>query len=375
MESDRAVTQPKSLDEALAEARARQAAGQIEDAKARYEHILTRAPGHPQSLTMLASICYRLGQVRQADAYVEEALEVYRSTLAENPEIQRLRAAYVNLLLARGRNSEAEAAIQKLTMPLVPMRADEATFERLRRQGQERNLPAILVNTLPKTASESIWNKLAQGLGMAQCHVSIGLFPDCCAVPARVQQLATGGISAKEHLPATPHNLATLVAAGISRIVMHVRDPRQATLSWAHFVRNDIGKRPLGPLWRRIVPPADVLDDSVRAQIDWHIANYLPIVVGYIGEWVAAAEDPGNGIEIRFLTFEEFKRDPADYYARVLEFLDIDAAMFAADANAEVVHLRKGETDEWRGTFKPIQRDRAWDKIPPPLAKRFGWPP
>ena len=370
-----AEPQRMALDQAFAEAQARHAAGQLTDAKAAFERILTEAPGHPQALTMLASICYRVGHDSQANAYLDRAIAVYRATLVEAPNVQRLRAGYVNLLLARDRVAEAESEIRSLSMPLVPMRADPAEFERMRQQGREKRLPAVLVNTLPKTASESIWNKLARGLGAAQCHVSIGLFPDCCAVPSRVNQLAEGGASAKEHLPASAHNLATLAAAGIQRFVMHVRDPRQATLSWAHFVKDDVGQRPLGPLWRKIVPPAEVLACPMNEQLDWHIAHYLPRVVQYIGDWLAIADDPNNGVEIAFLTFEAFKRDPEDYYGRVLDFLGIDRDAFEIGAEAEIIHLRKGKTDEWRGVFKPIQRDRAWDKIPREMAERLGWPP
>ncbi len=367
--------QRMAVDQAFAQAQACHAAGQLNDAKAAFERILTETPDHPQALTMLASIYYRLGRDSQADAYLDRAINVYRAVLIEAPNMQRLRAGYVNLLLARDRVAEAESEIRSLLMPLVPMRADPAEFERMRRQGQEKKLPPILVNTLPKTASESIWNKLARGLGVAQCHVSIGLFPDCCAVPSRVDQLAEGGASAKEHLPATPHNLATLAAAGIQRLIMHVRDPRQATLSWAHFVSDDVGKRPLGPLWRKIVPPADVLKYPLREQLDWHIADYLPRVIRYIDEWLAVADDPNNGLEIAFLTFEAFKRDPGDYYSRALDTLGIDGEAFEIAAEAETVHLRKGKTDEWRDVFKPIQRDRAWDKIPREMAERLGWLP
>ena len=370
-----AQAQRQAVDQAFAQARASHAAGRLTDAKAAYERVLTMAPGHPQALTMLASICYRLGSDSQADAYLDRAIDIYRAALNESPKMQRLRAGFINLLLARDRVAEAETEIRSLLMPLVPMRADPDEFERIRKNGREKNLPPIMVNTLPKTASESIWNKLARGLGAAQCHVSIGLFPDCCAIPSRVHQLAEGGASSKEHLPATAHNLATLADAGIRRMVMHVRDPRQATLSWAHFVKDEVGKRPLGPLWRKIVPPADVLGCPMKEQLDWHIAHYLPRVVRYIGEWLAVADDPGNDVDIAFMTFEAFKRDPTEYYGKVLDFLDIDRQAFEAEAEAETIHLRKGKTDEWRGVFKPIQRDRASDKIPREMAERLEWAP
>ena len=140
-----AEPQRMAVDQAFAQAQACHAAGQLNDAKAAFERILTETPDHPQALTMLASIYYRLGRDSQADAYLDRAINVYRAVLVEAPNMQRLRAGYVNLLLARDRVAEAESEIRSLLMPLVPMRADPAEFERMRRQGQEKKLPPILV--------------------------------------------------------------------------------------------------------------------------------------------------------------------------------------------------------------------------------------
>ncbi len=40
-----------------------------------------------------------------------------------------------------------------------------------------------------------------------------------------------------------------------------------------------------------------------------------------------------------------------------------------------MVHLRKGQTEEWRGVFTEAQRARAWELIPDDMAKAFGWRP
>jgi hypothetical protein len=75
------------------------------------------------------------------------------------------------------------------------------------------------------------------------------------------------------------------------------------------------------------------------------------------------------------MSFESFRAEPAAYFERVLEFYAVPRERFAADAQAEVVHLRKGEIDEWRGVFTEAQRRRAWDSIPEDLAEAFGWQP
>ena len=289
------------------------------------------------------------------------------------PNLARVHASLVNSLLARQRRAEAESSVGGLELPINPIRATPEEFLRRRARGIQQKLPAMLINAVPKSASESIWNKLSEGLSLAQGHLSIGLFPDCCLIPFRVRTAAEGGLIAKEHISATAFNLETLAQSGLNRMVCHLRDPRQATLSWAHFVRDDVSMRLMAPIWRKIVPPLSVPKDDLARQIDWSIDNYLPLLISFIRGWIEADEDPAQPMRVLFLSFEEFRVDPDAYFDRVLAFHDIDRALFAADSEAEVVHLRKGLLDEWRGVFSAAQQKRAWDAIPPELAERFGW--
>ena len=158
-------------------ARQFQADGELDRAKRGYGEVLARVPHHAESMTMLASIAYQQGDDTQAEAYLDRSIEVYQAVLEHMPKMVRARAPLVNLLLARGRVAEAEALMAGLELRLNPIRASSKEFTQRRRASIERGLPAMLINTLPKSASESIWNKLAQGLGMAQGHLSVGLFP------------------------------------------------------------------------------------------------------------------------------------------------------------------------------------------------------
>ena len=380
----RRATGPLGSDETMVEAalspakafetgRQLQAAGDLDTAKNYYGHVLLKIPHHAEALTMLSSIAYQQGDDTQAEAYVDRAIAIYLHVLSHMPENLNARAPVANLLLARGRIAEAEELIRDLSLPLNPIRATPQAFVARRRSGIERSLPPMLINTLPKSASESIWNRLAEGLQLAQTHLSIGLFPDCCLVPARLKSAAEGGLIAKEHIPATPHNLAELRVNGLNKVVFHVRDPRQAALSWAHFVHDDVSMRLMGPIWRRIVPPAEVLRQPLPELLDWCIAHYLPAEIAFMEGWRQVAEDPDSGIEVLFMTFEHFLREPEDYLNQVIDFYGIDRALFAAQAEAEVVHLRKGETEEWRGVLSEAQQRRAWDQLPPALAEAYGW--
>ena len=367
----------RELNQAFMEGRNRQAAGELAEAQRIYESILVRRPYHTESLTLLASVCYQRGQALQGDAYVDRAVDVLSQMRRQYPTNVPIQGQLANLLLARGRVADAEAICSTMQLALYPIRATPEEFTQRRQSALLSGLPPMLINALPKSASESIWNRLAAGLDMAQAHVSLGLFPDCTLVGPRVAQLAEGGLIAKEHLPANPHNLATLDRHGVRKLLFHQRDPRQATLSWAHFVKDDVSMRLMAPIWRRIVPPAEVLAKDLTAVIDWSIDKYLPLAVDFIAGWAEVADRKDGKLDVLFLDFETFRTEPKSYIERVLAFYAIPPGRYREREGeaAEVVHLRKGAIEEWREVFTPDQARRAWAAMPPALAQRFGWTP
>ena len=363
------------MPQAFSLARQQHTAGALDDARKLYNQILGVAPDHVEVLTMLASIAYRQSQPERAEDYAERSIDLLRHAVQQQPNNASVRASLINLLLAREQSGEAEMLMRELNISLNPIRASAEEFAARQAASAARGMPTMLLTTLPKSASESIWNKLAQGLGLAQCHLSLGLFPECTLVPARVRATAGGGIIVKEHIGPSAHNLETLARHGLRRIIVHHRDPRQATLSWAHFVRDDIQQRLMAPLWRKIVPPTEILAHDLGAILDWCLAHYLPLLIEFLHAWRAVEADPKQSISVLFSSFEQFRVDPDVYFDRVLSFYDIGKEHYAKAAEAEVVHLRKGHLDEWRSVFTQTQQQRAWEQIPADMAADFGWEP
>lgn len=362
-----------SIPEAMDLARRRHQAGVLSEAKQLYELILESQPNHTEAMTLMASALYRQGADNEAADMVDRAIDLYISTIRLQGNDAQIAAPLANLLLARDRRSEAEDRAQGLDFPVLPVRATQEDFEDRRQAAISAGRQTMLITTVPKSASESIWNRLAEGLNLGQCFLSLGLFPDCCLLPSRVRYAARGGLIVKEHIAATTHNRKTLAEYGLDRVVVHLRDPRQAMLSWVHFVRDDVSQRLLAPLWRKIVPQAEVLSRSLEAQLDWGIDHYLPYLIDFVKDWTVVENDPESGLEVCFASFERFRTDPDGYIDRVLEFYDIDKAAFRRDSEAEVVHMRKGLIDEWREVFTPAQKERAWALIPEDMAERQGW--
>jgi len=348
-------------------------AGERAAARKCYERVLSLQRTNPVALQMLASIHFLEGKTAQAEVYRDKALIAFREATKAQPRGPQPRAGLVNLLLASGQVDEAETHAAHLPLGLNPFRHPVAEFNRRRHAAYSAGHPPILINTIPKSASESIWNRLADRLEMAQCHASIGLFPHCMPVPLRVAELGAGGIISKEHLAPREHTVQVLRQAGLSRVVVHLRDPRQVAVSWAHFVRDSISVMPLGPLWRDTCPPAAVLNGSLNDLMDWCVDSYIPLVVDFIQRWRTIANDPDNGLDVLFTTFEHFADDPGGYLDRVVTFHDIPVDA-AAREGGEDAHLREGRTDEWREVLSVNQARRAREAIGTDVLDTFDWP-
>lgn len=353
--------------------RQRLAEGDRDLAQEVFERVIQMVPNHSQALTLLGSISYQRGEDIKAEAFIDLAIENTAKEVEKQPRDMGLRASLANLMMARGRESEAETILAEVKLPIMPVRATEEEFEARVASAAAKGLPSVLINTVPKSASESIWNQLAESLGLGQGHISICLYPDCTVVPTRAAQAAGGGIIAKEHLPAKPHNLELLARHGFNRIVFHIRDPRQVVVSWAHFVRDDVSMRLMGPLWRKVVPPLSVLNADFEALLDWCVDNFLPLLISFIEGWQRVEADTATPLEVRFFSFERFLEKPERYFDDVLAFLEIDSAHFRRDAVGETVHLRKGQKEEWREVLSRSQQKRAWNQIPGALAEAHGW--
>lgn len=364
-----------SLGDALMQASRVFEKGDLIHAAGLYDKVLESVPLQPQALTMRASIAYRQGEDALGDDLIDRAIEALKLALDAMPPEAPEQAGLANLLLARGRGDEAARLLRHVELPVRPMRANTADFTARCERARAKGAPSILMTTMPKSASESLWNILAAGLDFGQCHMTIGLFPHCCLVSSRLRELAKGGIVAKEHVLPIEANLAMIADAGIDKVLVHLRDPRQAVLSWAHFVKNDVGMCMLAPIWRQIVPPAAVLNGELNDVIDWCIDHYLPLLVDFAERWRQLAVSDATEMTIHCMTFERFVADRSAYLGKLLDIYDLAAFNEAAIEQASTIYWRRGRVDEWRDVLSTDQRRRASEALPAALGGHFGWAP
>jgi hypothetical protein len=235
--------------------------------------------------------------------------------------------------------------------------------------------PSVLFNALPKSASSYCFEVLRRIGGLHDLGISVGLFPyDRIAWQRYVGFATRGGYIAHHHLDASAVNLWLLRARPV-RLVVHVRDPRQALLSWLHHLnRNATESGEVLPL-TTASPPPGWFRLAESDQIDWLIDHHLPLFVDWIQKWVAAAES--GDIEVCFTTFEDMVAEPKAFFLRLAQHCALEEAPLSdclPDPRRERVFLfRRGLIDEWKEVYSREQTQRVARLVPPALLRRFSW--
>jgi hypothetical protein len=239
------------------------------------------------------------------------------------------------------------------------------------------NIP-LLFNTMPKSGSVYIGNTLANGLGRKWSAEAVaqGFFPNYYLIPNKLAALTLSGDVRQEHFDISPINLRVL-AKHTDRLVLNVRDPRQATLSWAHHAARLAREHPGTINYTQDDPPAGLFDRPFSEQVDYHLAIHQSFLTSWCRDWVTAADDKNCPVRILILCYEQFIADPIAYCREVASWWGFDPDEFVYQNLDKTIALnfRKGEADEWRGVFSPRQRTIAADAIGPELMERFGWKP
>lgn len=268
--------------------------------------------------------------------------------------------------------SDKEREIKRLSADLASVSQER---DALRSRLARIKLQGILINTMPKSGSVFIAHTLARGLRVELMTDSVahGFFPTYYIRPNVLSVLSEGNRMRQEHFDASPINLA-IVKRWLDRIVLHVRDPRQATLSWTHHYARLLKEHPNGVNYTMHQPPPDFLSRSFERQLDWHLDTHLPSVVEWLKGWVKYDSDP-QGVRVLWTTFNELIRDEKGFFDRLLDFYGIPRQLFTfipAEKSIEN-NFRVGRADEWREVFTAEQQRAADAIIGTDLMERFGW--
>ena len=347
---------------------------------------------------------------RTAAKEYEEALDLC-STILRSKE-DDLVALYYSALTSSGL-SRMDDAVRYMeatglapgpdakALPIGEYKEFATKFLRQQHDAILRGVPSVLIVSLPKSASAYVQTVLVRLFDIPWGRMSLtsptplkppnddwSPFAPARVVTTWASRIARGGATTHEHFAPLPDNLDALTAAGVKRLVVHVRDPRQAMLSYIHHVRKTKIERGLD---RFISYDSSVYDHSevngneIKKGFDEIFAN----MVEWINDWIQASNDPSLDIAIELVSFEEMIDDKPKYFLKILntfgihEFDDNMSEVLASGHRGNIPidpttthrNYRFGLKDEWRRVFSDEQKERAWKAMPGALCERFGWQP
>jgi hypothetical protein len=335
------------------------AVGSVAEAKARLDAIERDDSLRPLQAGVLA---YLAGDLDGCCAHMLSALE-RAPRLAWNVIVREASYQFARAVRETGRTSEAAGLLDDLfaanpTMIAISIHdpLDNQDALDLREKRIAEQLPSAAVITQTKSGSVSVGAVLASGFGLPT--VTYAMVTEA-VVPSWAWDFSRGGACYVTHLRPTADAVAQIEMAGINRVFVHMRDPRQAYLSWLHYAPGLWGAR----------QPADFAE-RFEHQFSWYLE-----AVDWIAGWAGASERLG----IHFSTFEAFVADRDGFIDRMVAAYGGDPRHFDREAATTRYagtdyHLRRGETDEWRRALAPAQIARLDAALPPFLADRFGWP-
>ena len=237
-----------------------------------------------------------------------------------------------------------------------------------------RKVPSILINTMPKSGSIYLTRTIATSLGIEYSLTSLvdGLFPTYHMNPAALERFICGAVVRQEHFDASPHNLA-MCAHYVDRLVLHVRDPRQATLSWTHHFNRLRDLDPSSTVGTIRQPPEDYCCWPFKRQLDWHIDGHLVSLVEWLRQWISA--EGKSSLKILRTQYEELVNAERALFDRILAFhgIQVDGIEMRTPEKTIEYHYRCGRPDEWRDIFTEQQKARSLAIIGRDMLDHFGW--
>jgi hypothetical protein len=233
---------------------------------------------------------------------------------------------------------------------------------------------SILLNTMPKSGSVYVARSLAAILRLPMMHIGNQYALIGQIDPAAARTFKGGGFVSQNHLAPSAENLHVLQHFKL-RMVLHLRDPRQALLSWVHYLRYITGGHDAREELLYVTPrlPLGYFRFSLAEQIDWQIENYMPQLVLWAARWVEIADR--LTIPMLITHQNDLRTEEKAFFDRILAFyqLDRDYALPNLPRTMNETHFRRADPMEWRCTFTTHQTARATSLIPKSLSMRFGW--
>ena len=222
--------------------------------------------------------------------------------------------------------------------------------------------------SLPKSAGTSIAQSVAQAA--QRPHAATGVDePGATAYSAGLlfEPLLRylGGVRAvvQGHALPRPETVALAKRYGGAPLFVHVRDPRDALVSYYHMAEEmDLHRM------RLVLADPGYAELDAPAKLRWLKTHVYPTFVAWIRDWVALADGWDGPAHVG--SFETFVQDKQGYVAACANRLDGKARPVDT---VRQTHMRQGRSGSAAEAFTETEMAEMLAQIPADLRARFGW--
>ena len=241
-----------------------------------------------------------------------------------------------------------------------------------------QRFPPIVLMALPKSGSVYLHSAIRRVLQIQMLKIGYAVtFGESLRYEGLVR-LAQGNALIREHFEAKEFMVRAMALAGIRKMVVHVRDPRSAIVSWTRNMDRSVKTMGLaGTMLHCQRPvPAEYVSWDFRERLVWQIDHHLPRHVRWIEGWLDIIPQVPE-IEFLVTTYEDFSRDNRGFVGKVLKFHDIDYK----ESWLKLPPYEVGKNNTFHGGMRDLPQElgidilhRANALMPARLIERFNWP-
>ncbi|MCG8524842.1 MAG: sulfotransferase domain-containing protein [Opitutales bacterium] len=162
------------------------------------------------------------------------------------------------------------------------------------------------------------------------------------------------------------------------KIVVHVRDPRDAAVSWFYQIRRREILEDEATVSSLLA--SDCVPEEISSMDDWEIKQwivdvYFDKLIGWISSWQSVMEDDAR-FRILMTNFSKMKHDPSGFFSEIFHFYGFEQAfnrdaLPALEKNSFKNNFREGREKEYVDFFTTEQINELNHKMALELRKSF----
>ncbi len=235
---------------------------------------------------------------------------------------------------------------------------------------------AVLINHLPQSANFYLVHNLMTHFGLRTTKISWKTFPNDTASLSSLTRFAADPslFIANASLPPTVENIEAL-NNHLGKIILHVRDPRDALISWISYTdRHRHHSFTLGLVYP--APPAEYFGWTFEDKVNWQIDHFYSYCMDWLSQWESYLS-ANPELNVLVTHFEDAARSPAEFFKTIAAFYGDDPDQYD---EASIYPLKKyqyhfsvEDIGSWKEKLTHEQQERVNAMLPAKVSQFFSW--